>query len=187
MCLLSVTWSELKPAKFRNKVIWQTGYKVFRYSQEYENNDPTKPYDNYNFTHQGCKTKWELDTILKAKNKKATYLGVDEEREWQRKKKKYPRLKHPQMDEIIRYDREDWNYIVGFHIFTVPISAQLYISTESLRHYKMFEVKYRKVNAIGTHTVLTMYPVDCVVAQEMKIIKPIAWLPDPGVLRTGNY
>ena len=62
-------------------------------------------------------------------------------------------------------------YKSGFHIFPVAISCKLFFNINDEKYSNIFEVKYRKVTAIGTHAVHTKYPVDCIIAQEMRVIR----------------
>lgn len=62
-------------------------------------------------------------------------------------------------------------YSAGFHIFPVAISPVLFTALHNMYNRNVFEVEYRKVSAIGEHKVHTKYPVDCVIAQEMRIIR----------------
>jgi hypothetical protein len=77
--------------------------------------------------------------------------------------------KNKSKNEICAYLDSKY-YKTGFHIFPVAMAAKLF-SGSYTRYRNIFEVQYRKVTCIGDHSVHTSYPVDCVIAQEMKIVR----------------
>jgi hypothetical protein len=63
-------------------------------------------------------------------------------------------------------------YTPGFHIFPVRMAAKLYTAVnQNIR--RIFEVQYRRVTCEGTHGVLTNYPVDCVIAHQMRVLREL--------------
>lgn len=142
MCLKTVTWQAKSMSNTRSKDKWQKGYKLL----VVEHDKIYSPF--YNLNGEDCRyvNKQELFLHRLYKNKSNQAISTS---------------------SMISSDF----YKAGYHIFPVAIAARLFGGLYSEYNKNIFEVEYRKVSSIGTHKVHTTYPVDCVIAQEMRIIR----------------
>jgi hypothetical protein len=157
MCMSKLTWAaptvvgtdnvvKLGTKKLKHPTKWQVGYKLFtvRPPDSIRSDRPDKTLITFTNYHYEATKSYQAIEIDPTHVFKASGIG-----------------------SIYPGDHNGGSYVPGFHIFTTPVAARYY------RHgYTLCEVRYRKVNALGEHAVHTDYPVDCVIAQEMRIVGP---------------
>lgn len=168
MCLRTITWQAKSLSNPRSKDKWQQGYKVFTV-KTFGNSQPTIAYP---FMH-GPEIKLD-GSIMKAKNttqmvdwSKIHATEAKHGKRWYEiSDKPYPEMKVP-----LKIITNQGQYLAGFHIFPVKLASRFYIAHEPYR--EIYLVEYRKVTAEGTHSIHTTYSADCVVAQEMRILRPL--------------
>lgn len=148
MCMSTVTWQAKSASNPRCPTKWRKGYKVL----EVRDTGITFPYFD---THSQI----VLMSVLKAKTKTFRLGNFNE--------------KESKVDLTI-CARNGGSYLAGFHIFPIKKASSLYKLDSRLRScHRIFEVEYRRVTAEGTHSIHTMYPADCVIAQEMRVIRQL--------------
>lgn len=165
MCMSTVTWKAKSLSNARSVTKWQKGYKVFNlyppgsWNNETDHDVIKFPHYNLNNTREV-----ELNKVLKAESTTHTEEWNDIEHKYVPSKKTTPR--------IVRIDNiNGGDYTAGFHIFPAKMAARLFFRQDSVK--RIFEVEYRKVIAEGTHEIETTYPADCVIAQEMKVLRQL--------------
>lgn len=145
MCLKNVTWRAKKFKNPRSRDKWQVGYKIFEVNRDLI----YSPFYNLDGTrrknHHDSRTSLEIGKVYKNKVLNTLFCNI--------------------------YDNNSESYLSGFHIFPEKMAAKLFSGLNQDYNRNIFEVKYRKVTAIGEHCVSTSYPVDCIIAQEMKIVR----------------
>lgn len=162
MCMSTVTWQAESVKKAKSPTKWLKGYKFFTGRKTY--NWDTKeeaidmkyyfPFYNLNDSNGG---EVPLDTVLKAQTTRKRYSGKIE-----------AIMIRARKDNVSAVTAE---YLSGFHIFPSKMASHLYIQNGYSKF--LFEVEYRKVTAEGTHSIHTDYPADCVIAQEMRVLRKL--------------
>jgi len=151
MCMSKVTWQCKSMSNTRSKDKWQKGYKIFFVGEKGE----TIKFPYYGFRSSLSFTAIEEKTVILNRIYKADKTTTSGGTGW--------------------IEVQDVKYMTGFHIFPQAIQTKLYSAWYKMENHMIFEVEYRKVSALGEHKVNTKYPVDCVIAQEMRVLRPLTY------------